>query len=86
VIADTYPEVQAQAWFGIVAPPKTPPEIASRLSREFAEILREPEIEKRWNDLALGAGGGTPDGLRAFFKEETERWRKVIVTAGIRQE
>jgi tripartite-type tricarboxylate transporter receptor subunit TctC len=86
VIADTYPEVQASAWFGIVAPPRTPPEIANRLSREFAEILREPEIEKRWKDLTLGAGGGTPDELRAFFKEEAERWRKVIVTAGIKQE
>jgi len=86
VIADTYPEVQASAWFGIVAPPRTPPEIANRLSREFAEILREPEIEKRWKDLTLGTGGGTPDELRSFFKEESERWSKVIVTAGIKQE
>ena len=86
VIADIYPEVQASAWFGIVAPPKTPSEIANKLSREFAEILREPEIEKRWKVLTLGAGGGTPDELRAFFKEETERWRKVIVTGGIKQE
>jgi tripartite-type tricarboxylate transporter receptor subunit TctC len=86
VISATYPEVQASAWFGIVAPPKTPPETASKLSHEFAEILKEPEVEKRWKDLTLGAGGGTPDELRAFFKEETERWRKVIVTGGIKQE
>jgi tripartite-type tricarboxylate transporter receptor subunit TctC len=86
VIAETYPEVQASAWFGIVAPPKTPPEIANKLSQEFAEILREPAIEKRWKELTLGAGGGTPDELRAFFKDETERWRKVIVTGNIKQE
>ncbi len=86
VIADTYPDVQASAWFGIVAPPRTPPEIANRLSREFAEILRELAIEKRWKELTLGAGGGAPDELRAFFKDETERWRKVIVTGNIKQE
>jgi tripartite-type tricarboxylate transporter receptor subunit TctC len=78
--------VQASAWFGIVAPPKTPPEIANKLSAEFAAILREPEIVKRWQELTLGSGGGTPDELRAFFKDETERWRKVIVTGGIKQE
>ena len=63
-----------------------PPETFVKLSREFAEILREPAIEKRWKDQTLGAGGGTPDELRAFFREETERWRKVIVTGGIKQE
>ena len=46
-IAETYPEVVSTSWFAVVAPPKTPPEIAEKLSRAFAEILREPEIEKK---------------------------------------
>jgi tripartite-type tricarboxylate transporter receptor subunit TctC len=83
IIAETYPEVQASAWFAIVAPPKTPPEIARKLSDTFAEILREPEVDKRWRDMTLTPGGGTPDGIAAFFKEETARWRKVIVSSGI---
>jgi tripartite-type tricarboxylate transporter receptor subunit TctC len=83
-IADTYPEVVASAWFAVVAPPNTPPDIAQKLSQTFAAILREPEIEKRWRDMNLNAVGGTPGEIRAFFKEETERWRKVIVTGGIK--
>jgi tripartite-type tricarboxylate transporter receptor subunit TctC len=83
-IAATYPEVVASAWFAVVAPPKTPPDIAQKLSQTFAAILREPEIEKRWRDMNLNAVGGTPDELRAFFNEERERWRKVIVTGGIK--
>jgi len=86
VMAETYPEVQASAWFAIVAPPKTPPEIASKLSQAFAEILREPEVEKRWRDMTLTPGGGTPDEIRALFKEETARWRKVIESSGIKKE
>ena len=74
----------ASAWFAIVAPPKTPTDIAEKLSRTFAAILREPETEKRWREMNLNAVGGTPDEIRAFFKEETERWRKVIVTGGIK--
>ena len=83
-IADSYPEVVASAWFAVVAPPKTPEGIAQKLSQAFAEILREPEIQKRWRDMNLNAVGGTPDEIRGFFKEETERWRKVIVTGGIK--
>src|SRR6185295_9512635 len=32
-IAETYPEVVATSWFAIVAPPRTPPEIAAKLSQ-----------------------------------------------------
>jgi len=83
-IADTYPEVVASAWFAVVAPPKTPPAIADKLSQTFAAILREPEIEKRWRDMNLNAVGGTPDEIKIFFREDTERWRKVIVTGNIK--
>jgi tripartite-type tricarboxylate transporter receptor subunit TctC len=86
IMAETYPEVQASAWFAIVAPPKTPPEIANKLSQAFAEILREPEIQKRWRDMTLAPGGGTPAEISAFMTEETQRWRKVIVGSGIRPE
>ena len=55
-IAETYPEVVSTSWFAVVAPPKTPPEIAAKLSQAFAEILRTPEIEKRWREHDADAG------------------------------
>jgi tripartite-type tricarboxylate transporter receptor subunit TctC len=83
-IAETYPDVQSTSWFAIVAPPKTPPAIAAKLSQAFAEILREPEVEKRWREMTLTPVGGTPEEIAAFFKVETERWRKVIVSGNIK--
>jgi tripartite-type tricarboxylate transporter receptor subunit TctC len=85
-IAETYPEVQATSWFAVVAPPKTPPAIQAKLSQAFAEILREPEIQRRWREMTLTPVGGTPEEIAAFFKEETARWRKVIVAGGIKPE
>jgi len=84
--AETYPEVQATSWFAIVAPPKTPPAIAQKLSQAFAEILREPEIQRRWREMTLTPVGGTPEEIAAFFKVETARWRRVIVAGGIKPE
>jgi tripartite-type tricarboxylate transporter receptor subunit TctC len=83
-VAETYPDVVSTSWFAIVAPPKTPAPIAAKLSQNFAEILREPEVEKRWRELTLTAVGGTPDEVAAFFKAETERWRKVIVAGHLK--
>jgi tripartite-type tricarboxylate transporter receptor subunit TctC len=85
-IAETYPEVVSTSWFAVVAPPKTSPEIAEKLSRAFAEILREPEIEKRWREMSLTPVGGTPAEVGAFLQEETARWRKVIVSGGIKRQ
>ena len=85
-IAESYPEVVSTSWFAVVAPPKTPPEIAEKLSRAFAEILREPEVEKKWREMALTPVGGTPDEVGAFLKAETARWRHVIVSGGIKRQ
>jgi tripartite-type tricarboxylate transporter receptor subunit TctC len=85
-IAETYPEVVSTSWFAVVAPPKTSPEIAEKLSRAFAEILREPEIKKRWREMSLTPVGGTPAEVGAFLQEETARWRKVIVSGGIKRQ
>ena len=85
-IAETYPEVVSTSWFAVVAPPKTPPEIAGKLSRAFAEILREPEVEKKWREMTLTPVGGTPEEVGAFLKAETARWRKVIVSGGIKRQ
>ncbi len=74
------------SWFAVVAPPTTPPEIASLLSRAFAEIFREPEIEQKWREMTLTPVGGTPDQVGAFLKAETARWRKVIVSGGIKRQ
>ena len=85
-VAESYPEVVSTSWFAVVAPPKTPAEIAEKLSRAFAEILREPEVEKKWREMALTPVGGTPDEVGAFLKAETARWRHVIVSGGIKRQ
>jgi tripartite-type tricarboxylate transporter receptor subunit TctC len=85
-VAETYPGVVATSWFAVVAPPKTPPEIAEKLSQAFAEILREPEIEKKWREMTLTPVGGTPAEVGAFLNAETARWRNVIVSGGIKQQ
>jgi tripartite-type tricarboxylate transporter receptor subunit TctC len=85
-MAETYPDVVSTSWFAVVAPAKTPPEIAGKLSQAFAEILREPEVARKWREMSLTPVGGTPAEVEAFLKEETARWRGVIVRGGIKRQ
>jgi len=78
------PGVVAEAWFGMVAPPGTPREIAQKLSGTIAEIMRQPDIAKRYADLNAAPIGNTPDEMAAFMKEDRERWARVIKAGNIK--
>ena len=41
-------------------------------------------VAKRYRDLSVQPAGITPDEMSKFVREETERWRKVIATSGIK--
>jgi tripartite-type tricarboxylate transporter receptor subunit TctC len=83
-LAERYPGFYSSSWFAMVAPPKTPPAIASKLSQAIAETLKQPDVAKRFGDLAITSLGITPDETAAFLKQETDRWHQVIVAAGIK--
>jgi len=85
-LSETVPGFVASTWFAIVAPPKTSPEIAARLSAAIGEILRSPDVVKRFAEFAAEPVGGTPAETSTFIKTETERWAKIVAAAGIKPE
>ena len=85
-LAETYPGFVTSSWFAVVAPPKTPPALAGKLSQAMGEILHMPDVVQRLRDLGATPIGGTPEETAAFIKLETERWRKVIADADIKPE
>jgi tripartite-type tricarboxylate transporter receptor subunit TctC len=85
-IAESYPGLVASGWYAIAAPPKTPPEIAGKLASAIAETLRLPDVARKLADYAATPVGSAPEETAAFFRQESERWRAVIVANGIKPE
>jgi tripartite-type tricarboxylate transporter receptor subunit TctC len=83
-LAETFPGVESETWFAIVAPPKTPPALAERISKDIRDVLNEPEVAKRIQAMSLTIVGNTPKETAGFIVEERERWRKVIQEAGVK--
>jgi tripartite-type tricarboxylate transporter receptor subunit TctC len=85
-IAETIPGFVSSTWVGAFLPPQTPPSIAARLSADFAEAIKQPDIARNFLDHACEPVGNTPAATAAFVREETERWTKVIKAANIKLE
>jgi tripartite-type tricarboxylate transporter receptor subunit TctC len=85
-MAEFFPGFVSLAWFGVVAPPRTPGGIAEKLSTAIVETLRLPEVAARLAALSAEPVGSTPAEMAAFMKLDAERWKKVIHAAGVKAE
>jgi tripartite-type tricarboxylate transporter receptor subunit TctC len=85
-ISETLPGFAHADWFAVVAPPKTSPEIAAKLSLAIAEVLRLPDVAERFRDLSVIPVGSSPAETAAVLKQDAERWHAIILSAGIRAE
>jgi len=74
------------AWNAIVAPPKTPQAITTRLNAEVNAVLRLPEVEAHFRELHLVRMGGSRSEMIAFMNAERKRWGEVIRGSNLRIE
>jgi tripartite-type tricarboxylate transporter receptor subunit TctC len=81
---DLVPGMVSVTWFGLVAPAKTPAAIAAKLSATISDILKMPEITKRFAEASADPLGNTPEEAAAWMKEESERWRAVVRAGNIK--
>ena len=78
------PGFETVAWFGVLAPTGTPPEIVKKLSTEIGKIARSPEMREKL--LAMGAEpiGGTPGEFKAVIDSDIAKWKALAQKEGIK--
>ncbi|MEA3156920.1 MAG: hypothetical protein QOK44_4509 [Betaproteobacteria bacterium] len=80
------PGFEANNWYGLVVPAKTPRPIIDRLHKEFVAVLNMPDIKDVLFKQGLDAAPSTPDKFGAYIKSETAKWAKVIKASGAKPE
>jgi tripartite-type tricarboxylate transporter receptor subunit TctC len=68
----------AEAWWGLLAPAKTPSDIVVRMNVAMAKALREPAVERSLNEQGLEYQLSSPKAFGEFIEGEIVRWAKVI--------
>jgi tripartite-type tricarboxylate transporter receptor subunit TctC len=85
-LSEFAPGYDSSAWFGIVAPKHTSPEIVDKLNREINAALADAKIKARLVSLGGIVTPGSATDFGKFIANETEKWARVVKSAGIRAE
>jgi len=84
-VADTgVNDFQVVAWNGVYAPHGTPPAVIKTLNTALADILKQPDVQKRLLQLGHEPAGGSPKDLGDFAESERKKWAPIIKTAGLK--
>ncbi|QJW85091.1 tripartite tricarboxylate transporter substrate binding protein [Ramlibacter terrae] len=68
----------APAWWALLAPAKTPPDIVRRMNEELNKALKVPEIAQRLAGQGITVIGGTPESARTFIDKQIDVWAQVV--------
>jgi tripartite-type tricarboxylate transporter receptor subunit TctC len=80
------PGYSAESWYGLFAPAKTPRDVIERLNKSAAAAVQSEAFKKLGVNEGLVMVASPPQELDRYFRGEEERWRKVILDAGIKAE
>ncbi len=80
------PTYSFELWWGVLAPPKTPPEIIAQVNAEMNRILASPEIKEVFLREGAEPATMTPAQFARTIRDEIEGWKKVAKAADIKPE
>jgi tripartite-type tricarboxylate transporter receptor subunit TctC len=83
-LAEFVPGYEASYWTGFAAPKGTPAEIVDKLHDEINAAFADPSIKARIADLGGTAFLGSTADFAAFIAADTEKYAKVLKSAGIK--
>jgi tripartite-type tricarboxylate transporter receptor subunit TctC len=85
-VGEFVPGYEATVWQGIGVPRNTPVEIIDMLNKEINAGLDDHKIKVRIAELGYAPLKLSPNALAKLIADDTEKWGKVIKSAGIRAE
>jgi len=77
------PQYTYDAWFGLMAPAKTPAPILKKVADDVAAVMKDPDVLKRLESLGALAVTSTPEQFDATIRNDAERYGKLLKAAGV---
>lgn len=83
-MAEFYPGLEVNSWYGVMVPAGTPEAIVDWLHREFVAAVRSPDIAARLTEAGLEIEGTDPASYARRIAEELRSWGNLARETGIR--
>jgi tripartite-type tricarboxylate transporter receptor subunit TctC len=79
-----YPDTQADNWYGLLAPARTPAPIVAKLNQAVTRVLADPVVSKKLLQSGAIPAPTSPEQFGALLKGELARWGRVVREKGIK--
>jgi tripartite-type tricarboxylate transporter receptor subunit TctC len=78
-----FKDIEADIWFGVAAPAKTPADSVAQLVRWFAAALQHPDIQSKLAAQGLFSVGMCGGDFAAFLRKQSETYGSAIRASNI---
>jgi tripartite-type tricarboxylate transporter receptor subunit TctC len=79
------PDYKAYSWYGFFGPPGLPRPIVERMAAAVEQVLSEPAISRRFEEMGTPAmRGWTPERFATYVREENATWVPLVRSLNIR--
>jgi tripartite-type tricarboxylate transporter receptor subunit TctC len=85
-IAEALPGYELIAWFALVAPGKTPPDVVQKIHEASVKALSKPEVKEKFAAIGVDVAPMGPAELGKFIQSEIAHWAKLAKLANIQPE
>jgi tripartite-type tricarboxylate transporter receptor subunit TctC len=79
-----YPQIEADNWYGMVAPARTQHAVVTKLNAAAVAAMRAPEVQAKLSSQGAILVGSKPEEFAAYMESEIRKWAKVVQAAGIK--
>jgi tripartite-type tricarboxylate transporter receptor subunit TctC len=79
-------DVDADLWYGMLAPAGTPRDIVLRVNADMTRTLALPEVRTALAAQGMEVAPSSPEDMAALMRRDAARWAGVVKQAGIKAE
>ncbi len=81
-----YKGVEADLWYGMLAPAGTPRDIVMKVNADMTRVLAMAEVKTALAAQGMEVTPSSPEDMAALMKKDATRWAAVVKQAGIKAE
>ena len=81
----SYPNVNSDNWYGLIAAAATPPEVLKKIHASATSALRSAPVIEHYTKVGGIPSPGSPQDYAAFLAAEQAKWSKIVAAIGFKE-
>lgn len=80
-----FPDTEADNWYGLLAPARTPPAIVAKLNEAVVAAINDPAVHQKLVQSGAVPAPTSPTEFGQLLRSELERWGRIVRAKGIKE-